>query len=167
MILIRSAVADDAPLILSLVRELAEYERERDAVSATENDLLRDGFSTNPKFEVIMADWNGDPAGMALFFNHYSTWHGRAGLFVEDLIVRSKFRGKGVGKALLAHIAQRAIAEGCYGMRWEVHSWNKEAVKFYHGLGAEFRHHARVMQLKGKALKQLAESDSSSESLHD
>jgi GNAT superfamily N-acetyltransferase len=157
MLNLRTAMANDTPLILSLVRELAQYEREPDAILATEDDLRRDGFSANPKFHAVIAEWNTEPAGMALFFNHYSTWEGRPGIFVEDLIVRPQFRGKGIGKALMKYLARRALDEGCYGMRWEVHSWNKDGVAFYRGLGGKFRENGRVMQLKGTELKRLAE----------
>lgn len=156
MLKLRKAVARDVPLILSLVRELAAYEREAHSVIATEADLRRDGFSKYRRFRVIIAEWNGRPAGMVLFFHHYSTWHGQAGIFVEDLIVRRGFRGKGVGQALMARLGRIAIAEGCYGMRWEVHSWNKEAVRFYRQLGGVFRRHGRVMQIKNDDLFRLA-----------
>jgi GNAT superfamily N-acetyltransferase len=156
MLTLRKAVAKDVPLILSLVRELAVYEREPRAVSATESDLRRDGFSNRRKFRAIIAEWDGKPAGMALFFPYYSTWQGRSGIFVEDLIVRRRFRGKGVGKALMSRLARIAIAEGGYGMRWEVHSWNNEAIHFYRGLGTKFRQHGRVMQMQGHGLAQLA-----------
>jgi len=140
------------------VRELAEYEREPNSVSATEADIRRDGFGTHPRFRVVIAESDGEPAGMAFFFSHYSTWKGREGIFVEDLIVRPRFRGQGVGKALMAHLARTTIKEGSYGMRWEVLDWNEPAVKFYKGIGGQFREHQRTMQLTGKDLKRLAEN---------
>ncbi len=160
MLKLRDAVAQDSSLILSFVRELANFEREPNAVIATEADLLRDGFSRHPKFRAVVAELDGDPAGMALFFHHYSTWQGRAGIFVEDLIIKPRYRDKGVGKALMSHLAKIALQEGCYGMRWEVHSWNKQAITFYQRLGAEFREHGRVMPLKDMNLKKLAVSRS-------
>src|SRR3989441_8432304 len=105
---IRKASVEDAPLILSFIRELAEYEREPGAVRATEDDLVRDGFSAHPKFRAIIAELDGQPAGMAFFFHHYSTWQGRRGLFLEDFFVRPQFRGKGVGKTLMVHLARRS-----------------------------------------------------------
>src|SRR3989442_6546336 len=96
MLKIRKASVEDVPLILSFIRELAEYEREPGAVQAREDDLIRDGFSTNPKFRVIIAELDGQPVGMAFFFHHYSTWQGRHGLFLEDLFVRPQFRRKGI-----------------------------------------------------------------------
>jgi len=147
MLKIRKATIKDVPLILSFIHELAEYEREPSAVRATEDDLIRDGFSADPKFRVIIAEWDGSPAGMAFFFQNYSTWQGRHGLFVEDLFVRPQFRRKGIGKALMAHLARIAIEEKCYGMRWEVLDWNTSAIDVYQRLGARFREHWRVMKI--------------------
>ena len=162
MLRLRKAVAKDAPVILSLVRELATYEREPKSVTATESDLRRDGFSKGRKFRAIIADWDGKPAGMALFFPYYSTWQGRSGIFVEDLVVRRRFRGKGVGLALMSQVARTALEEGGSGMRWEVHSWNKQAIQFYRKIGAAFRQHGRVMQVKKEDLVILAKTNLSS-----
>src|SRR6266581_1297579 len=159
MLRIREAGVDDVPLILSFIRELAEYEREPNAVRATEDDLRRDGFSANPKFRVIIAESDGNPAGMAFFFHHYSTWQGRQGLFLEDLFVRPQLQRKGIGKALMVHLARTAIAENCYGMRWEVLDWNTTAIEVYQKLGARFRENWRVMQIAGEDLKRLSETE--------
>jgi len=158
MLNLREASAQDIPQILSFIRELAEYERAPNAVSCTEKDLHRDGFGSNPKFRVIMAEWNGEPAGMAFFFYNYSTWQGRTGIFIEDLFVRPQFRSKGIGRALVGHLAQTAIAEHCYGVRWEVLDWNKPAIDVYRHLGSKFREGWRIMQITGQELKELAES---------
>src|SRR5256885_8939371 len=117
MLKLRKAFAEDIPLILSFIRELAEYERAPNAVSCTEKDLRRDGFGPIPRFHVIIAEWNGEPAGMAFFFYNYSTWQGRPGIFIEDLFLRPQFRGKGIGRALMARLAKTAIAEQGYGVR--------------------------------------------------
>ena len=159
MLRIRKANVDDVPLILSFIHELAECEREPGAVRATEDDLIRDGFSANPKFGVNIAEWDGSPAGMAFFFYNYSTWQGRHGLFLEDFFVRPQFRRKGVGRALMVHLARIAISEKCYGMRWEVLDWNTTAVGVYQKLGARFREHWRVMQITGEDLKRLSETE--------
>lgn len=156
MLKIRKADSRDIPLILSFIRELAEYEREPNAVRATEDDLRRDGFTGNPKFQVLIAEWKDEPAGMIFYFHNYSTWQGRHGIFVEDLYVRPKFRNNSIGQALMSRLARIAITEDCYGMRWEVLDWNKLAVDFYQGLGAKFREHWRVMQLMADELKRLA-----------
>ncbi len=158
MLKIRKAVSEDIPLILSFIRELADYERAPDSVSATEEDLRRDGFRASPRFRVIIAEWDGQPAGTAFFFSHYSTWNGRPSLYLEDLFVRPEFRSRGVGKALMVHLARIAVEENCYGMRWEALDWNKPAIEVYQRLGGRFREHWRVMQLVGEDLSRLAQS---------
>ena len=142
-----------------MIRELAEYERELDLVVIKEADLLRDGFGENPKFRALIAEWEGSPAGYALFFPYYSTWAG-AGLFLEDLFVRAQLRGRGIGKALLASVARIACEEKCYGVHWEVLDWNQTAIEFYKSLGAEFRDRWRPVLLTGDALRRLAEKAS-------
>lgn len=160
MMKLRKAAAKDIPLILSLIRELAEYERAPNSVACTEEDLRRDGFGSTPKFHVIVAEWNEEPAGMAFFFYNYSTWQGRPGIFIEDLFVRPRFRGKGIGRALMASLAKMAIAEQCYGVRWEVLDWNKPAIDVYQHLGSKFREGWRIMQITGQELRELAKSAS-------
>src|SRR2546427_5754954 len=158
MLKLRKATAKDIPLVLLFIRELAEYERAPNAVSCTEKDLGRDGFGPNPKFRIIIAEWKREPAGMAFFFYNYSTSQRRPGIFIEDLFVRPQFRGKGIGRALMGHLAQTAIAEHCYGVRWEVLDWNKPAIDAYRHLGSKFREGWRIMQITGQELKELAES---------
>jgi GNAT superfamily N-acetyltransferase len=159
MLSIRKATAHDAPLILEFIHYLAEYEREPNAVVATEEDLIRDGFSSEPKYRCLIAEWEGVPAGFALFHYNYSTWRGRAGLYLEDLFVKIEMRGKGIGKALLQRLAQIAIEENCYGLRWMVLEWNEPALKFYETLGAELLDEWETMLLRGPALERLASSD--------
>ena len=113
MLRVRNASSDDVPLILQFIRELAEYEKAPEQARANSDDLRRDGFSTNPKFHVLIAEWLGEPAGFALFFYHYSTWVGRPTLFLEDLFVRPRFRGNGIGRTLLLHLAKLAVEEEC------------------------------------------------------
>jgi GNAT superfamily N-acetyltransferase len=156
MLSIRPAIAKDAALLAVLIRELAEYEHELDLVVVTEADLLRDGFGPQPKFRALIAEWEGQPAGYALFFGIYSTWAGRPGLFLEDLFVGSQFRGKGIGTKLLAAVARIAVAENCFGVRWEVLDWNRGAIKLYEALGAEFLDDRREVLLGGEALRLLA-----------
>jgi GNAT superfamily N-acetyltransferase len=136
MIHIRRAEPRDAGLLLALVRELAEYEKAPQEVVATEADFLRDGFGDRPRFEAAVAEWNGGPAGFALWFYNWSTWTGRHGLHLEDLFVRPAFRGKGVGRALLLHCARVAAEQGCGRFQWQVLDWNTAAVGFYESLGA-------------------------------
>src|SRR5260370_3960620 len=124
MIAIREADAGDVPVISEKMRELAEFERELEQVDATGEDLLRDGFGTNPRFYPLIAERDGQPAGYALYFFTYSTWAGRPSLFVEDLFVRAELRGKGVGKALLRHMAAVPRGHNCYVIRCEGHQWD-------------------------------------------
>ena len=158
MLAIRPATVNDASLLAVLIRELAEYERELDAVLISEADLLRDGFGPQPRFRALIAEWGGQPAGYALFFGSYSTWEGRPGLFLEDLFVRPQFRGQGIGKSLLAAVARIARQENCYAIRWEVLDWNALAIEFYHSLGGEFLDHWRSVLLRAQAIENLAES---------
>jgi GNAT superfamily N-acetyltransferase len=159
MLSIRAATVNDVALLKALILELAEYERERQLVTITEADLARDGFGPQPKFRALIAEWDGQTAGYALFFGFYSTWEGRPGLFLEDLFVREMFRGKGIGKALLANVAGIAQRENCYGVRWEVLDWNQGAIDFYKGLGAEFRDQWKSVLLAGDALDRVAEAN--------
>jgi GNAT superfamily N-acetyltransferase len=159
MLSIRPATASDIPLILDLIRDLAEYEREPQAAIATSEDLLRDGFTPNvaPKFRVVIAEWDGKSAGFALFFYNYSTWQGRPGLYLEDLFVRPVFRGKGIGKALLVHLAKLAVKENCGRFQWQVLDWNTPALDFYKSLGAEMMKEWLTMRVENDALKRMAE----------
>jgi GNAT superfamily N-acetyltransferase len=156
MLLIRPATIHDAALLRTMIRELAEFEHELELVTITEEELARDGFGQNPRFRAWIADWDGQPAGYALVFGYYSTWAGR-GLFLEDLFVRESFRGRGIGKALLAAVARVAVEEHCYGIHWEVLDWNEKAIELYKVLGAEFRDQWRPVLLTGEALHRLAE----------
>jgi GNAT superfamily N-acetyltransferase len=157
MLSIRPATADDARLLARLIRELAEYERELEQVTMTEADLLKHGFGKQAKFRALIVEWNGEVAGYALFFGFYSTWAGRPGLFLEDLFVRPQFRGHGIGKAVLAHLAKLAREEECFGMRWEVLDWNKPAIDFYNSLGAIFLDNWKAVLLTGEPFEQLAD----------
>jgi GNAT superfamily N-acetyltransferase len=158
MLTIRTAAKTDVPLILEFIRELAEYERDPLAAVATEADLLRDGFeSAQPKFRVVIAEWNGQAAGFAFYFFNYSTWMGRPGLYLEDLFVRPAFRGKGIGKSLMQHLAEIALEENCYGMRWQVLDWNTPAIDFYDSLGGKVLKEWLTVRVMGEDLKKLAE----------
>ncbi len=154
MVLIRPATIDDVPLLRTLIRELAAFERELDRCMIEEADLVQDGFGANPRFRALIAEWDGRPGGYALFFGYYSTWAGR-GLFLEDLFVREQLRGRGIGKALLASVARIAVQENCYGVHWEVLDWNEKAIEFYKSLGAEFRDRWRPALLADGALRKL------------
>ena len=153
---IRNATAADVSLILEFIRGLAEYERVPEEAVATEEDLLRDGFGVAPRFRVVIAEWQGRPAGFAFFFFNYSTWKGRPGLHLEDLFVRPEFRGKGIGKALLVHLAKIALEENCSRFEWQVLDWNTPAIEFYESLGAKLLKEWLTMRVDGEALKRLA-----------
>ncbi len=156
MLSIRPATTDDVTLLRTLIRELAEFERKLDRVVIKESDLRRDGFGPNPKFRALIAEWNGQPAGYALFYGYYSTWAG-PGLYLEDVFVRPECRGKGIGKSLLAAVARIALQENCCAMRWEVLDWNENAIDLYRALGGEFCDQWRSVLLAGEALRRLSE----------
>jgi GNAT superfamily N-acetyltransferase len=156
MLSIRPATSKDAALIVQFVRDLAEYERDPKAAVATEADFLRDGFGADPKFHVVFAEWHGKPAGFAFYFYNYSTWQGRPGLYLEDLFVKPEFRGKGIGKALLLHLAKVAVENNCGRYQWQVLDWNEPAIKFYESLGAEMMKEWLTMRVDDDGLKKLA-----------
>jgi GNAT superfamily N-acetyltransferase len=155
---IRPATPADIPQILAFIRALAAYEREPDAVTATEAGLLMDGFGPHPFYSCLMAEQDGRPAGFALYFFNYSTWMGRPGLYLEDLFVPPEFRGLGIGKALLKKVAAVAVERGCRRLQWEVLDWNTPAIDFYRAMGAEFLDEWRNVRVSGEALTRLAGS---------
>lgn len=157
MLRIREAVSEDASLIVRFIKDLAEYEREPQAAVVTEQDILRDGFSSDERrFSVLIAEWDSQPAGFAFYFFNYSTWIGKPGLYLEDLFVDPALRGKGIGKALLARLAAIAVEKNCYGMRWQVLDWNQPAIDFYNALGGEIMKEWLTVRLMGEPLKRLA-----------
>lgn len=156
MLNIRRATPNDIPEILQLIRELAEYEKLAHVVVITADDIRRDGFSERPHFHVLIAEWESQPAGYALYFHNYSTFRGRPGIFLEDLFVRPPFRKKGIGKALLVHIARVAVEEGCARFEWQVLDWNTPSIEFYKSLGAEVLKEWLTMRVAGEALEELA-----------
>lgn len=161
MLRLRPAVASDVPLLLQLIRELAEYEREPEAVVATEASLLRDGFGPEPRFRATVAEWGGEAVGFALWFFNYSTWLGKPGLYLEDLFVRPQARGRGAGKALLCELAATALREGCGRFQWQVLDWNEPSIRFYEGLGARRMGDWLTMRVEGDAaLRALAAAGS-------
>lgn len=137
MLSIRAAMIADVPLLRKLIQELADYEQQSQEVFITEDELRRDGFGPDPKFCAIIAEQDGQPAGFAFFFICYSTWTG-SGLFLEDLFVRKRFRGHGIGKALLVQLAEIARKEGLHTIKLDVLDWNESAIKFYKSLGADY-----------------------------
>ena len=155
---IRLATADDAGLLLQLIRELATYERAPDAVVATEDDLRRYGFGPDPSFEALIAELDGEPVATALFHCRFSTWLGRPGLYLEDLYVRERARGQGVGRRLMARLAAIAIERGWGRIDFHVLDWNP-ARAFYRRLG--MAHIGEWLRYGGdeSALRRLAAAD--------
>ncbi|HUM13649.1 MAG TPA: GNAT family N-acetyltransferase [Myxococcaceae bacterium] len=156
MLRLRPATRDDVPLILSLIRELATYERDAQAVVATEEALLRDGFGERPLFRVTLAEWDGTPVGFAFWFFAYSTWRAQPTLYLEDLFVRPEARGRGIGKELMRFLARTALDEGCGRFVWQVLDWNSPSIEFYESLGAKVVREWLTCRLEGEALSALA-----------
>jgi GNAT superfamily N-acetyltransferase len=156
---IRTATEADVPIILSLIRELAEYEREPNAVVATDAGLREVLFGAKRSAEVLLALENGDAVGFAVYFYNFSTWLGRPGLYLEDLFVRPDVRGKGFGRALLERLAQVAKEHGCGRMEWAVLDWNEPAIQFYRKLGAEPMNEWTVFRLTQEGIAKLAKGE--------
>ena len=157
MLKIRAATIDDTALILQLIRELAEYEKLAHQVVATEAQLRVNLFGDRPQAEVVIAEWNGEPAGFALFFHNFSTFLGKRGLYLEDLFVRPALRGFGIGKALLKHLARLAVERDCGRFEWAVLDWNEPARNFYASLGAKPVPEWDIFRVTGEALLRLAD----------
>jgi len=155
-LLIRAARPDDAALIHALIGELADYEKLRHEVDATVPDLVRDLFGERPRVFAEIAEWNGEPAGFALWFYNYSTFRGGHGLYLEDLFVRPAHRGKGIGKALIVTLAKRGVAEGLARFQWSVLDWNQPSIDFYKALGAKLTPEWVGCRIEGEALEALA-----------
>lgn len=147
----------DVPLILNLIRELAEFERLLHEVTADEARLREQLFGPRPAAEVLLGfDGDGTPMGFALFFQNFSTFLARPGIYLEDLFVRPEFRGRGLGRALLERIARLAVARGCGRFEWAVLDWNENAIGFYENLGARLMENWRICRVTGPALETLA-----------
>jgi GNAT superfamily N-acetyltransferase len=153
---LRAAVEADVPTILALIRELADYEKLAHQVTATEEDLRISLFGVHADAEVVIAESDGEVAGYALFFHNYSTFHCKRGLYLEDLFVRTMFRGRGIGKLLLSHLAKVAVQRGCARFEWAVLDWNEPAIRFYQSLGAEPMSDWTVFRVTGEALARLS-----------
>jgi GNAT superfamily N-acetyltransferase len=153
---IRPAAEGDAPLILSFIKKFAVYEKLAHMVTATEDALRETLFGERRYAEVVIGYHGGEPVGFALFFHNYSTFLGRPGIYLEDLFVDEEHRGKGFGKALLAHLAKLAKERNCGRLEWAVLDWNEPSIKFYMALGAAPMDEWRGFRLTGDALDKLA-----------
>ena len=156
MIKIRQANIEDAELILSLIKDLAKFEQLLDSVVATADDIRKNVFGDNKFIYVLIAEYDSNPVGFALFFHNYSTFVGKPGIYLEDLYVKEEYRNKGIGKKLLQEIAKIAVEKDCGRFEWSVLTWNP-ARKFYEYLGAKSMEEWRVYRIEGEALRKLAE----------
>ena len=158
MVRIRPATPTDIPAILHFIRSLADYEKLLDSVVADEAKLTATLFGVRPYAEVLIASWNDTPAGFALFFNNYSTFLAKPGIYLEDLFVDPEFRGRGVGKALLVHLAKLTVERACGRLEWSVLDWNESAIGFYKSLGAAPLDEWTIFRVTGDALTRLSQS---------
>ena len=154
---IRAATPADISLIGQFIRDLAEYEKLAHEVVATEQKLTETLFSARPAAEVVIAEYQGQPAGFALFFHNYSTFLAKPGIYLEDLFVEPACRGVGVGKALITYLAKLAVERDCGRLEWSVLDWNQPAIDFYQSLGAVMLHDWRINRVTGATLTQMAE----------
>jgi len=153
---IMAATESDVPLILRMVRALADYERMSGAVTASEQDLRERLFGPRPVAEAVLAHAGGEPVGVAVYFQTFSTFVGRPGIYLEDIFVDAPWRGRGVGLALMRHVARVAVERGCARFEWAVLDWNEPAIGFYTSLGAKPHNEWTVYRLSGEALTRLA-----------
>ena len=153
---IRIAKAHDIPIILEFIKGLAKYENLTDEVSATE-ELLREALFERKMAEVIIEDYEGEPAGFALFFHNFSTFLGKPGIYLEDLYIKPEFRGKGLGKNLLSYLAKVAVERNCGRLEWSCLDWNEPSIKFYKGLGALPMQEWTTYRLSDERLSKLSE----------
>ncbi len=157
LLVIRPAGIEDTGLVLDFIGALAEYENLAHEVVATREMLANTLFGEKPGADVLIAEWEGKAAGFALFFPNYSTFLARPGIYLEDLFVKPEFRGKGIGKSLLAHLAQLAVERGCGRLDWSVLDWNESAIDFYTSLGACGLDGWVQYRLDGEALRAVAD----------
>jgi len=155
---IHRARPDQAALVYSLICELAEYEKLSHEVEATEAGIAEALFGENPRLFCEIVEWNGAGVGLAVWFFNFSTFSGRTGIYLEDLFVRPAFRGKGLGKALLSHLARLCVENGWSRLQWSVLDWNTPSIEFYKSLGGEMMDEWTLCRLTGPALAQLAKA---------
>ena len=152
---IRAAQESDSALLLDFIRRLADYEKRPAEVTAKEEDIRSVVFDKKIA-EAIIAEYNGNPAGFAIFLYNFSTFLGKPGIYIEDLFVNPEFRGKGLGKQLFSYIAQLAATRGCGRVEWTVLTWNEPAINFYKKIGAVPKNEWVLYKLSGDALEELA-----------
>ena len=153
---LRPAGIDDIPTLLTLLRELAVYEKIEDSMVATEADYERHIFGKNPAAEALIAEIGSQPVGCAVFIEHFSTFAGRPGLYLEDVYIREEARGKGIGSAILQHLGKIALERNCTRFEWTVLDWNTSAIRFYENLGADILQDWRICRLNRSGIERLA-----------
>ena len=153
---IRPATEVDVPLLLEVIRAIAEYEKLIDQVKATEETLRESLFGQYPAAEALIGEWEGEPAAFAVYFYNFSPFTGRPGLYLEDLFVKPEYRQRGIGKLMLKRLAKIAMERGCPRLEWVALDWNESAIEFYEGLGAKQMSDWRLFRMTGNPLKQLA-----------
>ena len=153
---IRSAAPADAALVFALVCELADYENLQHEVDATPEEIARALFSPEPRVYCDVAEWNGEPAGFAVWFLNFSTFRGRHGVYLEDVFVRPEYRGRGIGKALMQRLARTCVDEGYARFEWAVLDWNAPSIAFYRSIGAEIKGEWKLCRMSGPALAKFA-----------
>ena len=158
-VLVRAARESDTALIFDLVRELAVYEKLGDTVDATPDAIAGALFGKEPRLFCDIAEWNGEAAGFAVWFLNFSTFRGRHGIYLEDLFVREAYRGRGLGKALMAQLARRCVEQGLARFEWSVLDWNAPSIAFYKSIGADVMDDWKICRLSGPALQNFAAKD--------
>ena len=166
MVKIREAQRKDCPIILQFIKELAEYEKEPNAVEA-DVEILEKSIFDKEQAKVVLLEENGESVAFVLYFFNFSTWRGKAGLYLEDLFVRPQYRGKGYGKMLLSYLAKQAVELGCPRFEWIVLDWNKPSIDFYKAMGAKPLDEWTVFRLENEKLNSLAKSYRTSCGLED
>ena len=156
---IRPARPGDAALVFAFVRELAEYEKLSHEVAATEALIDAALFGAQPRVFCDIAEWDGEPVGFAVWFLNFSTFSGRPGIYLEDIFVRPAFRGRGVGKALMVHLARKCVENGWARLQWSVLDWNTPSIEFYKSLGGVLLDEWTVVRVSGDALTRLAKAN--------
>ncbi len=152
---LRNAEEKDIPVIYELIKELAVYEKMEDKLIATE-EILKESLFSKKAAEIAIAEYNGLPAGYAMYFYNFSSFIGKPGLYLEDIYIRPQYRGRGYGKSILSYLAELAVKKDCWGMEWTCLDWNEPSIRFYESIGAVHHEGWRIYRLKGEALVNLS-----------
>ena len=159
---IRAARPADSALIFALLRELADYEKLNAEVDATEAQIAAALFADAPRLYCDIAEWDGKPAGFSVWFLNFSTFRGRHGIYIEDIFVKAAYRGRGIGKALMARLARTCVEQGYARCEWAVLDWNAPSIAFYKSIGAQVLEAWRICRLSGEALEEFARQGAAS-----